>query len=116
MLSSAISTGRPWRRGSKPRSAHERATDIGLTMRAKHPGRVALLYPGDRAARDRSDRAESRFAALFEAFAVAGIVAEPAAYHDDFADEVEAQLREATVVQVWCNPIEGGRRRDRLDA
>jgi hypothetical protein len=77
---------------------------------------VALLYPGDRAMRDRSDPSESRFAALFDAFARAGIDATPAVYHDDFADEVEAQLRKARVVLVWCNPIEGGRRRDRLDA
>jgi hypothetical protein len=85
-------------------------------MRAKNPGRVALLYPGDRGARDRSDPAESRFAALFEAFAAAGIAAEPAVYNEEFGEEVEAQLRQASVVQVWCNPIEGGRRRDRLDA
>lgn len=78
--------------------------------------RVALLYPGDRAARDRSDPAESRFAALFEAFRAAGVAAEPAVWHDDFADEVAAQLRQAAAVLVWCNPIEGGRRRDRLDA
>ena len=77
---------------------------------------VALLFPGDRAARDRSDPAESRFAALFAAFAAAGIQAEPAVYHDDLADEVAAQLHGAQVVLVWCNPIEGGRRRDRLDA
>jgi hypothetical protein len=75
-----------------------------------------LLYPGDRQARDRSDPAESRFAALFEAFARAGTPAVPAVYHDDFADEVEAQLRGCRLVLVWCNPIEGGRRRDRLDA
>lgn len=78
--------------------------------------KLALLYPGDRAARDRSDPAESRFAALFEAFAAAGVAAEPAVYHDDFADEVAAQLRQVDAVLVWCNPIEGGRRRDRLDA
>jgi len=78
--------------------------------------RVALLYPGDRAMRERSDPAESRFAALFDALASAGIPACPAVYHDDFADEVEAQLRGVQLVQVWCNPIEGGRRRDRLDA
>lgn len=78
--------------------------------------RVALLYPGDRAARDRSDPAESRFAALFEAFTAAGVAAEPAVWHDDFADEVAAQLRQVAAVLVWCNPIEGGRRRDRLDA
>jgi len=77
---------------------------------------LALLYPGDRALRDRSDPAESRFAPLFEAFAAAGVQAVPAIYHDDFADEVEAQLRGCAVVLVWCNPIEGGRRRDRLDA
>lgn len=77
---------------------------------------IALLYPGDRAARDLADPARSRFAALFEAFAAAGVQAEPAVYHDDFADEVAAQLRRVQGVLVWCNPIEGGRRRDRLDA
>jgi hypothetical protein len=77
---------------------------------------IALLYPGDRAARDRGDVAESRFAPLFDAFARAGTPASPAVYHDDFADEVEAQLRESRLVLVWFNPIEGGRRRDRLDA
>jgi hypothetical protein len=78
--------------------------------------RVALLYPGDRATRDRADPAESRFAALFEALSAAGMPAEPAVYHDDFADEVEAQLQQVDLVQVWCNPIQDGYRRDRLDA
>lgn len=77
--------------------------------------RVALLFPGDRAARDRADPAASRFAALFAALAAAGVEAEPAVYHDDFADEVTAQLLGMRVVLVWCNPIEDGRRRDRLD-
>lgn len=72
---------------------------------------VALLYPGDRA-----DPAESRFALLFEAFARAGVTAVPTVYDDAFAEEVEAQLRGCGVVLVWCNPIEDGRRRDRLDA
>lgn len=78
--------------------------------------RVALLYPGDRAARDRADPAASRFAALFEALGAAGVNAEPAVYHDDFAGEVMAQLLGVQAVLVWCNPIEDGRRRDRLDA
>ena len=77
---------------------------------------VALLYPGDRPMRDRSDPAESRFAALFEAFAHAGVTAVPAVYNDAFAEEVEAQLRDCRLVLVWCNPIEGGRPRDLLDA
>jgi hypothetical protein len=79
-------------------------------------GPVALLYPGDRAMRDRADPGESRFTALFAALAEAGVSAEPCVWHDDFAEEVDAQLRRVRLVQVWCNPIEGGRRRDRLDA
>lgn len=78
--------------------------------------RVALLYPGDRETRERSDPAASRFAALFDAFSATGIAAEPAVWNDEFAEEVAAQLREVAVVLAWCNPIEGGRRRDRLDA
>jgi hypothetical protein len=78
--------------------------------------RLALLYPGDRAARERSDPAASRFAALFAAFAAAGIAAEPAVYHDDFAAEVGRQLESVDGVLVWHNPIEGGRTRARLDA
>ena len=46
----------------------------------------------------------------------AGVEAEPAVYHDDFADEVLSQLRSVQAVMVWCNPIEDGRRRDQLDA
>jgi hypothetical protein len=78
--------------------------------------RVALLYPGDRAMRDRADPRESRFAALFDALAAAGVAAEPAVYHDDFADEVRAQLQRVQGVLVWHNPIEGGRPRTVLDA
>jgi hypothetical protein len=85
-------------------------------MTAHPAARLALLYPGDRAARDRADPAASRFAALFAAFAAAGVRAEPAVYHDDFAAEVRAQLLQVQGVLVWHNPIEGGRTRARLDA
>lgn len=85
-------------------------------MDSHRPLSLALLYPGDRAARDRSDPAESRFAVLFDAFAVAGVATRPAVYHDDFADEVAAQLRGVDGVLVWSNPIESGLRRERLDA
>jgi len=78
--------------------------------------RLAILYPGDRAARDRADPSASRFAALFDAFAAAGVGAEPALYHDDFEGEVESQLAQVQGVLVWHNPIEGGRTRERLDA
>lgn len=85
-------------------------------MKPVNPPRIALLYPGDREARDRADPAASRFASLFEAFAMAGVRAEPAVWHDDFAEEVAAQLRHVHAALAWCNPIENGRRRDRLDA
>ncbi len=85
-------------------------------MNASPAPKVALLYPGDRAARDRADHAASRFAALFEAFAAAGVDAQPAVWHEDFANEVRDQLRTVQLVLAWCNPIEEGRRRDRLDA
>ncbi|MFN0186948.1 MAG: Cj0069 family protein [Aquabacterium sp.] len=85
-------------------------------MSAAPTPKVALLYPGDRAARALADPAASRFAALFNALAAAGVAAEPAVYHDDFADEVRAQLCGVQLVLVWCNPIEDGRRRDQLDA
>jgi hypothetical protein len=78
--------------------------------------RLAILYPGDRAARERSDPTQSRFAALFEAFEKAGIAAEPAIYSDDFHDEVFQQLMGVRGVLVWHNPIEGGHDRHHLDA
>lgn len=77
-------------------------------MASTRPPTLALLYPGDRAARDRSDPAERRFAMLFDAFAPAGVAVEPSVYHDDFADEVAAQLRHVDGVLVWSNPIESG--------
>jgi hypothetical protein len=76
----------------------------------------AFLYPGDYAMRERADPRESRFAALFEAFAQEGVAAEPAVYHDDFVDAVRAHLMNVDGVLVWHNPIEGGRTRAVLDA
>ena len=77
--------------------------------------RLAILYPGDRAARDRADPAQSRFLKLFDAFASAGVAIEPAVYHDDFRAEVLQQLLQVHGVLVWHNPIEGGRDRTQLD-
>jgi hypothetical protein len=85
-------------------------------MNAAQSARVAILYPGDRAARDCSRADDSRFKGVFEAFARAGVDAEPAIYSDDFNDEVRRQLQAVRVVLVWHNPIEGGRDRRVLDA
>jgi len=78
--------------------------------------RVAILYPGDREVRQNADPDGSRFADLFRAFAERGILAEPAVYHDDFCEEVQAQLLGVDGVLVWVNPLDGGRDRSVLDA
>lgn len=57
-------------------------------MNASAAPKVAVLYSGDWAARHRADPAASRFAALFEAFAAAGVDAQPVVWHDDCAAEV----------------------------
>jgi hypothetical protein len=77
--------------------------------------RLAILYPGDRAMRDRADPTESRFLALFDAFRSADVGVEPAVYHDDFRDEVRLQLAQVDGVLVWHNPLEDGRDRTHLD-
>lgn len=77
--------------------------------------RLAILYPGDRAARDRADAAESGLMGLFQAFQAANVVVEPAVYHDDFGSQVWQQLIQVDGVLVWHNPIEGGRDRRQLD-
>ena len=84
-------------------------------MKSSPATRLAILYPGDRKARDLADPKASRFAALFDAFEASGVAADPAVYHDDFAAEVEDQLAQVAGVLVWHNPIEGGRTRARLD-
>ena len=80
------------------------------------PSKVAILYPGDAEARKAATPETSRFLPVFRALAGLGLHVEPAVYHDDFADEVRAQLTQADGVLVWVNPIEGGRDRTRLDA
>jgi hypothetical protein len=86
------------------------------TTSAPHGLRLAILYPGDRAARTRAAPGESRFAALFEAFEAAGVATEAVIYHDDFRDEAMQQLLRVDGALVWHNPIEGGNDRTALDA
>jgi hypothetical protein len=78
--------------------------------------KVAILYPGDREARQNAAPEKSRFLKVFQALGGLGVHAEPAVYHDDFCDEVRRQLMQVDGVLVWFNPIEGGRDRSMLDA
>ena len=63
-------------------------------MSTSKPASLALLYPGDRAARPRGSG--EPFRSPFRAFAAAGVRAEPAVWHDDFADEVAANCGACT--------------------
>jgi len=85
-------------------------------MTGNERSRVALLYPGDREARQRANPEESRFSKLFDTLAALGAHAEPAVYHDEFCDEVRQQLLKVDGVMVWVNPIEYGSDRSVLDA
>ena len=85
-------------------------------MTAGKVGKVALLWRGDRQARNEATPNNNRFSGVFAALAALGIHAEPAVYADDMADEVRAQLLRLNGVLVWVNPIADGRNRAVLDA
>ena len=82
---------------------------------AREIGKVALLWRGDRQARENARPETSRFARIFEALARRGIHAEPAVYAEDMADEVRAQLVTMDGVLVWVDPISDGLTRTKLD-
>ncbi len=78
---------------------------------------IALLWHGDREARNNADILEtSRLEPTAEALRAVGFEAVPAVYHDDFAGEVKEQLFGVDGVLVWVNPTEKGGNRTRLDA
>lgn len=66
---------------------------------------VALLWHGDREARDGATVDNNRFSPVFKEFEKYGFEAEPAVYNDAFVDEVRQQLSEVDGVLVWVNPI-----------
>jgi hypothetical protein len=80
------------------------------------PGKLAVLWRGDRQARTESTPYNSRLNRVFEALAMLGVHAEPAVYADDMADEVREQLLKLDGVLVWADPISQGQNRIALDA
>src|SRR5438874_4005082 len=78
--------------------------------------RVAILWRGDRAARQVATPQNNRYHRIFEELAARGIDAEPAVYAEEFADEVREQLLAADGVLVWVDPLSNGRTRAALDA
>ena len=79
-------------------------------------GRLALLWRGDRDARDNATPQTSRLHRIFEALALRNIHAEPAVYCEDMVEEVQAQLLATDGVLVWVDPLTEGRNRIKLDA
>lgn len=78
--------------------------------------RISILYPGNHETRRSATSENNRFANLFRAFAERHIHVESAVYHDDFRDEVRAQIIQCDAVLVWVNPVHEGRDRTLLDA
>jgi len=78
--------------------------------------KVALVWHGDRETRDTVNLDEHRLGPTAAAMRSVGLDVEPAVYNDDFAGEVRDQLLQVDGVQVWVNPIEQGRGREKLDA
>lgn len=82
----------------------------------KNHYRLAIVWHGDRQARNTAQLLEGRFAAVANALRQVGIQPEPAIYSDDFAAEVHDQLLDVDAALVWVNPIEQERPRAVLDA
>jgi hypothetical protein len=85
-------------------------------MADRNPFRIAVLWRGDREARQAATPQNNRYHRIFDELAALGIDAEPAVYAEDFADEVREQLLAVDGVLVWVDPLSRGKTRARLDA
>lgn len=85
-------------------------------MTMSKPGKLALLWRGNRQARGVATAQNNRLNPVFEALIALGIDAEPAIYADDAVDNVREQLLKVDGVLVWVDPMSDGQNRTRLDA
>ena len=77
--------------------------------------KVAVVWRGDRAAREAATPQNNRYHRVFEELGRSGIAAEPAVFDEAFADEVRDQLLGVDGVLVWVNPLDAGKTRAVLD-
>jgi hypothetical protein len=77
--------------------------------------KIAIVWRGDRAARDAATPQNNRFYRIFEELAALGIEAQPAVFDEEFTNEVRAQLLAADGVLVWVDPLHNGKTRAMLD-
>ena len=80
------------------------------------PFSIAVLWRGDREARQAATPQNNRYHRIFGELAALGIDAEPAIYDEDFAEEVREQLLAVDGVLVWVDPLSQGKSRAALDA
>ena len=80
------------------------------------PLQLAIVYPGDRAARESATAGNNRFSALFKAFAERGVEVHPAVFVHEDPDALRERLLGVDGALVWVNPLHDGNPRDRLDA
>jgi len=73
------------------------------------PFKIAVLWRGDREARQAATPQNNRYHRIFEELAALGIHAEPAIYDEAFADEVREQLLTTDGVLVWVDPSAEGK-------
>ncbi len=78
--------------------------------------KIGLVWHGDRDTRNSVDLSSSRFAGAAASIEACGMEAVGVIYNDDFIDEVRNQILGLDAIQVWVNPIVGGRDRSKLDA
>ena len=78
--------------------------------------RVALVFRGDRAARDSATVDVGRLAPVARALADVGVTAEAAVFSEDMADGVRDQLHEVDGALVWVDPVTGTADRAVLDS
>lgn len=86
-------------------------------MSDSNPFKVAVVWRGDRQARDEARAETSRLKAIFGALARQGIATEPAVWSEALTGDVRQQLMGVDGVLVWVDPISTatGARRGELD-
>jgi uncharacterized protein DUF6815 len=77
--------------------------------------KIAILWRGDREAREAVTPQNNRYHRIFEELAALGIAAEPTVFDEAFADEVREQLLGVDGVLVWVDPLSNGKTRAVLD-
>jgi hypothetical protein len=80
------------------------------------PYKIAIVWRGDREARQAATPQNNRFYRIFEELDALGLQAEPAVFDENFVDQVHEQLLAVDGVLVWVDPLHEGKTRIVLDA